>query len=134
MTDDSLIRARKRAEQAVKDMAEGPLKVAAFQTILAKLLADAAPGERIAHVPVKAPPDNMRQPRSLTERVLVIRSEGFFKLQRSLNDVRAALSSRGWHYPVTTLSGAMQTLVRKRELRRERAASGNREVWKYADP
>jgi hypothetical protein len=134
MADDPLVRARKRAEQAVAGMAEGPLKTAAFQTILAKLLTDADSGERIEHAAAKAPSGSKRQPRTLTERILAIRSEGFFKLQRSLSDVRAALGSRGWHYPLTTLSGVMQTLAQQRELRRERATSGNKQVWKYSNP
>jgi hypothetical protein len=134
MTDDSLVRARKRAEQAVAGMADGPLKTAAFQTILAKLLTDADSGERIEHASAKAPSGRKRQPRTLTERILAIRSEGFFKPQRSLSEVREALGSRGWHYPLTTLSGVMQTLVRQGELRRERTTSGARKVWKYSNP
>ena len=133
MAEDLLVRARKRAEQAVAGMAEGPLKTAAFQTILAKLLADGDSGERIGRASAKAPTGNKGQPRTLTERILALRSEGFFKLQQSLSDVRAALGSKGWHYPATTLSGVMQTLVRQRELRRERVTSGNKRVWKYSN-
>jgi hypothetical protein len=134
MTDDSLVRARKRAEQAVAGMPEGSMKIAAFQTILAKLLADSDSGEPVQRISAKAPPSSKKQPHTLTGRVLAIGSEGFFKLQRSLSDVRAALGSRGWHYPLTTLSGVMQTLVRQRELRRERVTSGGKQVWKYSDP
>ena len=134
MTDDSLVRARKRAEQAVAGMAEGPLKTAAFQTILAKLLTDADSGDGIEHTSAKPTPSGKRQPGTLTERILAIRSEGFFKVQRSLSDVREALGSRGWHYPLTTLSGVMQALVRQRELRRERTTSGSKQVWKYSNP
>ncbi len=133
MTDDSLVRTRKRAEQAVAGMAEGPLKTAAFQTILAKLLTDADSGEQIRRTSAKPPSGSKEQPRTLTERILAIKSEGFFKLQRSLSEVREALGSRGWHYPLTTLSGVMQTLVRHRELRRERVTTGNKQVWKYSN-
>jgi len=133
MADNSLVRARKRAEQAVADMAEGALKTAAFQTILAKLLVDADSGEQAQHAPTKVMASSKGQPRTLTDRILALRSEGFFKSQQSLGDVRAALSSRGWHYPPTTLSGVMQALVRHRELRRERVTSGSREVWKYSN-
>ncbi|PYU53178.1 MAG: hypothetical protein DMG48_02785 [Acidobacteria bacterium] len=133
MADDSLVRARKRAEHAVAGMAEGPLKTAAFQTILAKLLADADVGEQVQPPPSRALPGRKQQPRTLTERILAIRSEGFFKPQRSLSEVREALGSRGWHYPLTTLSGVMQALVRRRELRRERVSVGNKQVWKYSN-
>src|SRR5208282_5722507 len=133
MANDPLVQARKRAEHAVADMAEGPLKTAAFQTILAKLLADAEPGEQIQPAPCKAQSGRKQQPRTLTDRILAIRSEGFFKSQRSLSDVRETLGSRGWHYPLTTLSGVMQELVRRRELRRERVSAGNKQAWKYSN-
>ena len=133
MADDSLVQARKRAERAVAGMAKGPLKTAAFQTILAKLLADAGSGEQIQPAPSKAQSGRKQQPSTLTERILAIRSEGFFKPQRSLSEVREALGSRGWHYPLTTLSGVMQALVRRRELRRERVSVGNKQVWKYSN-
>jgi len=132
MVEDSLILARKRAERAVSGMEDGPLKIAAFQTILAKLLTesdvsaparhDSAGGSR-----AEAQPDTLRG------RILVIRSEGFFKAQRTLGEVREALGSRGWHYPLTTLSGLMQGLVRNRELRRERVNAGGKQVWKYSN-
>ena len=133
MADDPLVQARKRAERAVAGMADVPLKTAAFQTILAKLLADADRSEQIQPTPSKARSGMKQHPRTLTERILAIRSEGFFKTQRSLSDVREALGSRGWHYPLTTLSGVMQALVRRRELRRERVSAGNKQVWKYSN-
>ncbi len=55
MADDPLVVARKRAERAVEGMADGPLKIAAFQTILAKLLAESDPTEQVQRVSVKAP-------------------------------------------------------------------------------
>src|SRR5437588_12004066 len=42
---------------------------------------------------------------------------GFFKTPRDLAGVRSALGQMGHHYPITTLSGAMLRLVRRRELR-----------------
>ena len=133
MADDPLIAARKRAERAVEGMADGPLKVAAFQTILGKLLTESHPAE-VQGMPVKASADRSEQPSTLTARILAIRSEGFFKTQRSLGEVRENLGSRGWHYPLTTLSGVMQALVRRRDLRREHVAAGSKQVWKYSNP
>ena len=104
MADDPLVLARKRAERAVEGMAEGALKTAAFQTILSKLLNEGdleEPGEKAS----KTTPGKSSQPGTLSGRVLVLRSEGFFKTQRSLGEVREALGSRGWHYPLTTMSG-----------------------------
>jgi hypothetical protein len=134
MADDPLTRARKRAEGAVEGMDDGPLKVAAFQTILAKLLADSAPAERMGRTPARPARGVEEQPDTLRGRVLAIKSEGLFKTQRTMSEVREALGSRGWHYPLTTLSGVMQALVRQRHLRRERVAIGNKRVWKYSNP
>jgi hypothetical protein len=134
MKDSMLIEARKRAERAVEGMAEGSLKIAAFQTVLAKLLADSDPGEEMQRVPRETVARRGGAPNTLGGRVLVIKSEGFFKTQRTLGEVREALGVRGWHYPVTTLSGAMQSLVRRRELRRERTGAGSKQVWKYSNP
>jgi hypothetical protein len=133
MSIDYLIQARKRAERAVEGMQDGALKTAAFQTILAKLLNDADPGEGI-QAASKVPTRKGKQPDTLTGRVLAVKDEGFFKTQRSLGEVREELGSRGWHYPVTTLSGAMQGLVRQRQLRRERVSDGKKRLWKYSNP
>jgi hypothetical protein len=130
MTEDSLVVARKKAERAVEGMADGPLKIAAFQTILAKLLTESEAPEQSG--PAKVISRDV-VPETLPGRILTLRSEGLFKAQRSLSEVREALGSRGWHYPLTTLSGAMQALVRQRQLRRERVGVGNRQVWKYSN-
>jgi hypothetical protein len=134
MTDKSLIRVRQRAEHAVKDMEDGALKIAAFQTILAKLLAEIDSREELPGKHSKEKPSAGSEPDSLPGRVLVLKSDGFFEEQRMLADVREALGTRGWHYPLTTLSGAMQGLVQRRLLRRQRVTSGNKKVWKYSNP
>ena len=90
MTEDPLIHARKRAEHAVKSMNEGPLKIAAFQAILTKLLGDSEHAEEGQRTSAKAPSSPVKHPDSLRGRVLTIKSEGFFKMQRSLGEVREA--------------------------------------------
>ena len=132
MTDDPLVKARKRAEHAVEGMEEGPLKIAAFQGILAKLLSELKPATGVQRTPDKATLRKAK-PDTLTARVVALRSEGFFKAQRSLGEVREALGSRGWHYPATTLSGVMQSLVQKHRLRRERVNAGKKKIWNYSD-
>jgi len=52
---------------------------------------------------------------------------GFFKKLQDLPAIKLALEEMGHHYPLTTLSGAMLTQVRKRKLRRLR--KDNR--WMY---
>ncbi len=135
MGNDVLLRARQKAEQAVKGMEDGPLKIAAFQTILAKLLDDSEVQEDKKRQKVgrsKGKPGE--QPTTRKGRILAIQAEGFFETQRTLSEVRDALRTRGWHYPVTTLSGAMQGLVRNQELRREKVSVGAKKVWKYSNP
>jgi len=133
MQDNALVAARMQAERAVQDMKEGPLKIAAFQTILAKLLTESESGGQ-PHLPNKETPVRPEPPDTTTGRILAIKAEGFFASQRSLSEVREALGSRGWHYPLTTLSGAMQALVRQRHLRRERVNVGRKNVWLYSNP
>jgi len=143
-TSEFLKNARKSAESAVADMADKDLKVAAFTTILGRLLAvpDSKPTDTGTKQPAEAKgargpfsKSETHQENTLTGRILSVRDDGFFSSQRSLTEVRDELAKHGWHYPVTTLSGAMQSLVRK-ELRRERVAASEtegRRVWKYSN-
>lgn len=135
MTPLDLVAARKRAEAAVADMAEGPLKVKAFEVILGSLLA----GESHLHartVPSAARPQEVRSapPSSLADRIGLLGEEGFFAEPKSLSDIQAKLAEHGWHYPQTNLSTPLIRLVRQRRLRRLQLAEGNKRVWKYALP
>jgi hypothetical protein len=47
-----------------------------------------------------------------------LKLEEFFKSPQGLSDIQAKLGELGHHYPLTTLSGAMQTQSRNRSLRR----------------
>jgi hypothetical protein len=135
MAEDLLIRARKRAERAVEDMEDGPLKIAAFQSILAKLLRESDSEGGIRPESPAAADRTGKQATTLTGRIIAVKAEGFFKVQRSLSEVREVLGARGWHYPLTTLSGAMQSLVgRSGALRRERVSDGKKKVWRYSNP
>jgi hypothetical protein len=135
MGNDVLLHARQKAEQAVKSMKDGPLKIAAFQTILAKLLdsSEVLEGKKQSK-PIRSKGSAGGQPTTRKDRILAIQAEGFFETQRTLGEVRQALGTRGWHYAVTALSGAMQELVRNRDLRREKVPAGAKKVWKYSNP
>jgi hypothetical protein len=50
--------------------------------------------------------------------VEVLKSENFFKTPKGLGEIRKKFADMGHHYPLTTLSGAMQTQAKKRNLRR----------------
>jgi hypothetical protein len=134
-----LIKARKQAEKAVEDMPEGELKVKAFEVILGHLLpGEAEPSSTALSVESKkrksGPSVRGKGPMTLTGRILVLRDEAYFSGQRGIGEVRDELSAHGWHYPLSTLSGSLQALVRARELRRQKTKLGNKIVWKYSNP
>jgi len=70
---------------------------------------------------------------SCSGRILALKSDGFFTAQHTISEVRTELATRGWHYPLTTLSGRLQTLVQQRHLRRERIREGRKKVWRYSN-
>ena len=137
---DALVELRKQAEQAVHGMPDGALKVKAFETILAHLLSGSA-----AHTAEtgngngktrskKSEAATKEPPRSLAERILSLKAEGFFGSQKSIAEIRQELKKNGWHYPVTSMSGTLQSLVQKKHLRRERGDDEERRKgWKYSN-
>lgn len=54
----------------------------------------------------------------LPELVDLLKAEDYFTTPRGLGEIRVKLGELGHHYPITSLSGAMQAEVRKRNLRR----------------
>lgn len=130
MNRDVLISARKSAEAAVADMPSGDLKVAAFQTILAKLLdANSKPAAREATQPAEAV---SAKASGTTGRLLGLIQEGFFAQQRSLADIQKRLAENGWHYPQEHLGTPLTRIVRKKQLRRTQVAEGGKKIWKYS--
>jgi len=137
MDTKTLVQLRRQAEKAVEDMPDGSLKVKAFEVILSSLLGGSAQVESTkSEAPISRVKTEKRDAptKTLSGRILVLKDEGFFKTQQSIGKVREELKAHGWHYPVTTLSGALQNLVRSRQLRRERAAEGKKKLWKYSNP
>jgi hypothetical protein len=134
MNPADLVAARKKAEEAVKDMADGQLKLKAFEVILASLLSPGRPAANAELSGASSEAPKSRAPSSLAARVSMLAGEGFFAQPRSLADIQAKLAERGWHYPQTNLSTPLIRLVRQRELRRLQAADGNKKVWKYSLP
>ena len=145
MNSETIVVLRKRAEEAVADMPEGALKLKSFEVILGKLL-DAAdtsvgkilsPKESISKrvvVKNKGQEDRGEVPDSCPDRVLALREEGFFKTPRALNEIRDELQLHGWTYPITSLSGPVQRLVQKRELRRMLGSDEKRKSYTYVAP
>jgi hypothetical protein len=133
-----IVAARDAAMRAVKDMPDNELKVRAFEVILGRLLdAEAASSRGVSSdeilsskagkIPRMTAVPSLRNkpPKSCSERIVFLREDGFFKGPRTLGEIRSELQVRGWTYPVTSLSGPMQKLVQKRELRRMPGQNGS---------
>jgi hypothetical protein len=145
MNTKTIVDLRKQAEEAVADMVEGPLKVKAFEVVLETLLAaeqgSASPlkGQK-ATLATESPtpgPKDQAKPKTTTscpERILVLRDEGFFKTPRTIGEIRDQLQVLGWTYPVTTLSGPLQRLAQRRELRRVPGQDANAGSYTYVAP
>lgn len=139
MHANKLTAIRKQAEQAVRDMADGPAKLKAFEVILVDLLRradDSKPPQSNRRAGKRQAPSG-EQPeddKSAGGRIMVLANEGFFKELRSISEVRDQLAVHGWNYPLTTLSGRLQALVQKRGLRRIRSKQDKKTIWKYSDP
>ena len=136
----NLVELRKKAERAVRDMPDGDIKVKAFETILAYLLsqhgeleAPSVPGARRLASAAEAKTAAGR-PTSRTDRIISLKADGFFEKQVSIAEIRQELKKNGWHYPTTTLSGALQALVQRRELPREHVKKGKGKFWGYSNP
>ena len=132
MDDKAIARAREQAERAVMGMEDGPLKVKAFEVVFSRLLREEDRGKGERPQERGSTKADRSEAGTAAGRILSLRVEGFFNAQRSLAEVRDRLASRGWHYPLTSLSGVMQKLVRQRKLRRERVKNAKRQVWKYS--
>lgn len=135
-----VIELRQTAEEAVSDMPEGALKVKAFEVILNNLLLSGEKGALDKDDPGgrrrakrQQPSKKEGVPASRRGRILQLKDEDYFRDQRTISDVRQELATHGWHYPLTALSGVLQDLVQRRELRRQKAAEGKKRVWKYSD-
>ncbi|HMD75962.1 MAG TPA: hypothetical protein VKG86_01175 [Terracidiphilus sp.] len=139
--------ARQFAEKAVADIQDRELRTAAFTVLLGHLLATGNAALAVAPAALRERKERTTPSKTTTakgkaaaasstkSRLLALREKEFFKMQRSLGEVREELRRHGWHYPLTALSGPMQDLVRERFLRRERLSEGGgkRKVWRYSD-
>jgi hypothetical protein len=129
-----LVAARKRAEAAVADMADGPLKEKAFEVILVSLLSAETRPSKMVPVAGRLEDPQGSSPSSLADRMSLLAEEGFFTEPKSLSDIQTKLAEHGWHYPQTSLSTPLIRLTRQRRLRRLQLSDGNKRVWKYALP
>jgi hypothetical protein len=90
-------------------------------------------GEASAHAPNTVSRKAVRPATqgSLSDDIIELVSEGFFDKSKTLAEAKDALAAKGVIKPITTLSGVMQDLVKKRSLSREHQTMGKKEVWVY---
>lgn len=132
MNTSELIAARKKAEESVRDMGDGPLKVTAFEVILKSLLSTRTAVPSADSIGPRSGEPQRSVPSSVSQRIESLADEDFFAEPRSLSEIQAKLGEHGWHYPQTNLSTPLIRLVRQRRLRRLPVIVGNKRLWKYA--
>jgi hypothetical protein len=115
------------------------LRRVAYQKVLEELIS-AASKEKLPPAPSKTPSDSKKSPKKPkkrsgpTGRVQDLTEEGFFKKPKTIAQVKAELENRGYHIPLTSLSGPLQKLVQKRILRRNKVkASGKKQTYAYSN-
>jgi hypothetical protein len=134
--NEKVIAMRRSAELAVDDMATGPLKIAAFQTILTHLLQREFGSKPAGIEPPKAGAKrkgNGQHAQGTTGRLLALIDEGVFAEQRTLAEIRQRLLQNGWHYELADLGTPVTRLVRRKLLRRAQVTNGSKKTWKYSN-
>lgn len=134
----------KQAESAVASIKDGDLKTIAFGKILDTLLGQGGnPKERDQGSSHKHEVERKRRKTSAAEParkkggpkgyVEELIEEDFFKTPKTLAAIRAELGNRGHHIPVTSLSRPMMLLCQDRQLRRQKAKDGTKQVFTYSN-
>src|SRR5260370_1192437 len=76
----------------------------------------------------KATKKTEKRKESASDLIVGLKEEGFFEKPKTLGDIGTALEERGFLYPVTSLSGVVLGLLKKRQLRRKKVEG------KWANP
>ncbi len=80
--------------------------------------------------PTRSRSQTDREPGGPTGYIRHLKTEGYFREKRSLNDIKKKLEEMGHIYPSHDISPRLVRLVRMRELRRLKEAG----IWKYVNP
>lgn len=72
-------------------------------------------------------------PKGTRSKILELKTEGFFKMGRSLQEIQEALAKKGITVPVTEISPYLPGLVRSGHLDRDRVMVEKRKVWMYKE-
>jgi hypothetical protein len=123
------------AEEAVRSVKDPALKAVAFGKIIDALVG----GKPGVQATVKAKAHHRSSSIRATKKagtsgyLQELVGEDYFRTQRSLVDVKQELANRGHHVPLTSLSGPMQSLCKRRVLRREpKRINGKKSTFVYS--
>lgn len=131
-----LIEIRKQAEEAVKDMPDGPLKTKAFEMIFNSLRADAmAPARKkrpkVAKKPKTAAKARAPRKEGPKARIKQLKDEGFFDEPRYVQEVVTHLEeAKGFHHTNKEVGARLLDLVREQVLRRKK---DDKAVYQYTN-
>lgn len=131
-----------QAEKSVSGVKDPELRRVAFEKILDDLLSKA--GEEKKGTASSKPreerekPPAERQgklkpggPQAYVEELI---GEKFFAKPKTISEVKAELGNRGHHIPLTSLSGPLQTLCKKKALRRHKTdGKGGKKTYVYSN-
>ena len=73
-----------------------------------------------ARAKTKATRKSEKKREGASDLIIGLREDGFFEKPKSLGEISTALEEQGYLYPVTSLSGIVLGLVKKRILRRKK--------------
>jgi hypothetical protein len=132
------------AQEVVSKITEESLKVAAFQTILQKLLnAGETIGvefEQVHEIPKPSKEKDeatpkAKQPKGPKGRIDELITEGFFNQKRTIGDVKKEMEAHGWFHRVEEINPSLLRLIQDKRLRRikEPENEGGKLVWRYSN-
>jgi len=136
-----------QAEQAVSAVKDAELRRVAFERVLDDLLsgggrAASSPAastksgkpsgpSRRAEAQAPRPKSTRGGPQAYVEELA---SDGFFRKQKTISEVKAELGNRGHHIAITSLSGPLQKLCVRKTLRRQKIDGvGGKKAYGYSD-
>lgn len=121
----------KLAESSVSGVKDPELRKIAFSKVLDSLLANGDTLRGSGRGRVAAPKQRIKGgPSTYIEDLC---SEGFFQKATTLADVRRELVNRGHSIPLTSLSGPMQRLCKKKVLRRHPSTANGKQAFVYSN-
>jgi hypothetical protein len=117
------------AERSVQGVKDPELRRIAFQKVLEELISGgtgSGRGSRRERRAKKARGGKATVSRKSsrsgpTSYLLEMVEDGFFKKPKAITDVKVELENQGHHIPLTSLSGPLQTLCKRKKLRRQRS-------------